>query len=403
MSSLVALRQALTSTQPSGARSAPDFLAALRRVWEAGDAVLPLPVTLPEPEVERLLAELRPSRVLSETGERPLPDGVPVDDGTALVVPTSGTTGAPKGVVLTHAQLRASAMATAARLGTGAGDRWLCCVPPSHIAGLMVLVRSALAGSEPILHPRFDVGAIAAETSAALVSLVPTMLRRLLAAGVDVARFRWILLGGGPIPPSLVAEAEAAGAHIVTTYGMTETCGGVVYDGHPLPGVRVAVEDGEIRLSGPMVMSGYRLRPTETAAVLQDGWFRTADAGELEPGGRLRVLGRRDDLIVTGGEKVAPVEVATVLGEHPRVAEAAVVGQPDPEWGQAVVAIVAPLAGADPPSLADLRAFVSERLAHYKAPRHLVVVPELPRGPTGKPVGLRELAERALAERGLAE
>lgn len=373
---------------------AEDFLAALHGAWEAGDAVLPIPVSLPVPAVQRLLAELRPSRMVDRSGDRALEGGVPVESGTALVVPTSGTTGAPKGVVLTHAQLQASALATATRLATGATDRWLCCVPPSHIAGLMVLVRSALAGSEPILHPRFDVGAVAAERDATLVSLVPTMLRRLLDAGADVARFRSILLGGGPIPPSLLAEAEAAGAHVVTTYGMTETCGGVVYDGLALPGVRVAVEGGEIRLAGPMVMSGYRLRPAETAATLQDGWLRTADAGELDAGGRLTVLGRRDDVIVTGGQKVAPVEVAAVLAEHHLVAEAAVVGRPDPEWGQAVVAIVAPADGAAPPSLADLRAFVAERLAPYNAPRHLVLVPELPRGPTGKPIGLRELAER---------
>lgn len=388
MSRLVALRLGF----------AGDFLAALHRVWDAGDAVLPVPLALPGAEVDRLLAELRPSSVVSGSGERALQGAVPVEEGTALVVPTSGTTGVPKGVMLTHAQLRASAVATAARLGTGAGDRWLCCVPPSHIAGLMVLVRSALAGTEPILHPRFDVGAVAAVASAGeatLVSLVPTMLRRLLAARVDVARFRWILLGGGPIPPSLVAEAAAAGAKVVTTYGMTETCGGVVYDGFGLPGVRVAVEGGEVALAGPMVMSGYRLRPEDTAAALVGGWFRTADAGELDASGRLTVLGRRDDLIVTGGEKVAPVEVATVLGEHPAVAEAAVVGRPDPEWGQTVVAIVAPADQAAPPSLAELRAFVAERLAPFKAPRHLVLVPELPRGPTGKPVGLRGLAERA--------
>ncbi|MCW3037464.1 MAG: AMP-dependent synthetase and ligase, partial [Actinobacteria bacterium] len=185
--------------------------------------------------------------------------------------------------------------------------------------------------------------------------------------------------------------ATEAGARVVATYGMTETCSGVVYDGVPLPGVRVAVgEDGSIALSGPMVMRGYRLRPDETAAVLRDGWFHTSDAGEVDPSGRLRVLGRRDDLIITGGQKVLPVEVASLLMEHPDVADAAVAGRPDDQWGQAVAAVVVPAPGSVP-TLAALRAFVAERLAPYKAPRYLVIVEELPRGPTGKPVGLDAL------------
>ncbi|HEY4937841.1 MAG TPA: fatty acid--CoA ligase family protein [Actinomycetota bacterium] len=367
------------------------FTTTIDAAWEAGDAVLPVHPDLPDPEVEALLATLRPGFLVDASGIHRLPGAEAVEPGTALVVPTSGTTGRPKGVVLTHDNLSASALATATRLELGEGDRWLCCVPPSHIAGLMVLVRARLTGADAVLHPRFDPAAIAGEDSTNVVSLVPTMLRRLLQAGVDVARFRWILLGGGPVPAALVAAATEAGARVVATYGMTETCSGVVYDGVPLPGVRVAVgEDGSIALSGPMVMRGYRLRPDETAAVLRDGWFHTSDAGEVDPSGRLRVLGRRDDLIITGGQKVLPVEVVSLLLEHPDVADAAVAGRPDDQWGQAVAAVVVPAPGSMP-TLAALRAFVAERLAAYKAPRYLVIVEELPRGPTGKPVGLDAL------------
>jgi O-succinylbenzoic acid--CoA ligase len=373
------------------------FTTTIDAVWEAGDAVLPIHPDLPGPEVEALLGALRPGFLVDASGVRQLPGAAPVEPGTALVVPTSGTTGKPKGVVLTHDNLAASALATAARLELGAEDRWLCCVPPSHIAGLMVFVRARLTGSAVVLHPRFDPAAIAADATTNIVSLVPTMLRRLLATGVDVARFRWILLGGGPVPAELVAAATAAGARVVATYGMTETCGGAVYDGVPLPGVRVATaEDGTIALAGPMLMRGYRLRPEETAAALRDGWFLTSDVGELDPSGRLSVLGRRDDLIISGGQKVLPVEVANLLMEHPAVADAAVAGRPDDEWGQAVAAVVVPAPGAAP-TLAELRAFVAERLAPYKAPRYLVLVPEVPRGPTGKPVGLEALVGGASA------
>src|SRR5437879_7270694 len=194
------------------------FTTTLDAVWEAGDAVLPVHPDLPDAEVEALLAALRPGFLVDASGIRPLPDAEPVEPGTALVVPTSGTTARPKGVVLTHDNLSASALATATRLELGEEDRWLCCVPPSHIAGLMVLVRARLTGHEADLHPRFDPAAIAGEDSTNVVSLVPTMLRRLLQAGVGIARFRWILLGGGPVPESLVAAATQAGARVVATY-----------------------------------------------------------------------------------------------------------------------------------------------------------------------------------------
>ena len=354
----------------------PGFPEALFRLWDAGAAVLPVRPDLPPAEVAALLAAFPPES--------------PTVAGTALVVPTSGTTGEPKGVVLSHAALLASAGATAERIGSEPGDRWLCCVPPSHIAGLMVLVRARLAGVTPVVLPRFGVAAVAA-APATLVSLVPTMLRRLLDTGVDLSRFRTILLGGGPAPADLVDRAAGAGARVVVTYGMTETCGGCVYDGAPLPGVRMAIgEDGEVLLGGPTLMDGYWGQPALTGAALAGGWFHTADAGEIGEGGRLRVLGRRDEMIISGGQKVAPAEVAGVLAGHPAVADVAVVGRPDPEWGHIVVAVVVPREGAVP-SLAALRAWVKERLAGYKAPRALVLVPEVPRGPTGKPVGLAAL------------
>lgn len=368
------------------------FVEALEEVWAAGDAVLPIHAGVAEGEVRRLLEQLRPARLVDVGGSRALPGPAPVEDGTALVVPTSGTTGEPKGVELTHPNLLASATATAQRLGTSQADRWLCCVPPSHIAGLMILVRSRLAGTTPVMQARFDPEAIGAEGTANLISVVPTMLRRLLAAGTDLRRFRHILLGGGAIPAGLVAAARSAGGHVVTTYGMTETCGGCVYDGVPLPGASLSLGDGgEITLSGPMVMRGYRLRPEASAAVLRGGWFHTSDAGELGADGRLCVLGRRDDLIITGGANVAPAEVAAVLMEHPLVADAAVAGRSSVEWGQEVVAVVVP-GDQRAPTLGELRSFVTSRLASYKAPRVLVLVDEIPRGPTGKPVGLAALA-----------
>ncbi len=367
------------------------FRTTLDAAWEAGDAVLPIHPDLPDAEADALVAALRPGFLVDASGIHPLPGGVPVAPGTALVVPTSGTTGRPKGVVLSHGNLAASALATATRLALGEEDRWLCCVPPSHIAGLMVLVRARCTGATAVLHPRFDPEAIAADTSTTIVSLVPTMLRRLLAAGVDLRRFRWILLGGGPVPAELVAAAVQAGGPVVATYGMTETCGGVVYDDRPLPGVRVGIGGaGAIELAGPMVSGGYRLNPPATFAAFGGGWFRTSDAGELDASGSLRVLGRLDDVIITGGHKVIPAEVEAALMAHPKVADAAVAARPDDEWGQAVTAVVVP-AGGGSPTLAELRSFVAARLAPHKAPRFLVVVAELPRGPTGKPVGLAAL------------
>jgi o-succinylbenzoate---CoA ligase len=358
----------------------PATAEAVVHAWEAGEAVLPLDPDAPGPELARLLDAARPTHLLDAGGRSRLPGGRPAAPGTAAVVATSGTGGAPKAVELDAAAIAAAARAVSAALGAGQGDRWLCCLPLHGVAGLAIVARAWHGGLPVEVHERFDPARVAeAAGRATLVSLVPAMLPRLRAAGADLGRFRRVLLGGGPIP------AEVAGEKLVRTYGLTETFGGVVHDGHPLEGVELRLEGGEILLRGPMLFRGYRDDPARTAAALRGGWLRTGDLGRLDPAsGRLVVLGRLDDLIVTGGVNVHPVEVEEALAAHPAVAAVGVRGRPDPRWGQRVVACVVPRDPAAPPTLAELRAFALERLAAAKAPRELVLVADLPRGPSGK-------------------
>jgi o-succinylbenzoate---CoA ligase len=365
----------------------PAAARAVVAAWEAGEAVLPLDPGAPAAERKGLLVAARPTHLLDADGRSRLPGGEPAEAGVAAVVATSGTSDAPKVVELGADAIRWSALATSAALGAGPGDRWLCCVPTHGVAGLAVLARAWRTGLPVEVHDRFDPAAVAeAAGRATLVSLVPAMLRRLLAAGDEPARFRRVLLGGGPIPAGLAAEAARRGVHLVRTYGLTETFGGMVHDGHPLDGAEVAADgpEGEILVRGPMLFRRYRGDPERTAAALRDGWLRTGDLGRLGPDGRLTVLGRVDDLVISGGVNVHPDEVEAVLATHPAVAEVAVAGRPDPEWGQRVTAFVVPRDPASPPALAELRAFARERLAVAKAPRELVLVAALPRGPSGK-------------------
>ena len=359
----------------------------LRAVPAAAEALLPAlgaaldgsePAVLPVPTdpvaAARVVAALRPDEPLEA-------------DDVVLVVPTSGSTGEPKGVLLTARNLRASASATATRLG-GHGS-WLLAIPPTHVGGLQVLVRSLLAGTEPVVLPPgpFSAASFAAATAAVtgrrrFVSLVPTQLRRLL-DGQDPAALRSyeaVLLGGAAAAPALLAQARAAGVRVVTTYGMSETSGGCVYDGVPLDGVRVDVRDGRVRLAGPVVARGYRLRPDLTRAVFDGDAFSTGDLGRLD-GGVLHVLGRADDVVVSGGHKVPPAAVEAALATHPSVVEAAVTGEPDPEWGARVVAHVV-LRG--PLTLAEVRDHVAASLPRAWAPRELREVAALPLLASGK-------------------
>jgi len=388
----------------------PAAAEAVVRAWEAGEAVLPLDPDAPGPELARVLAAARPTHLLDAGGRSRLRDGRPAAAGTAAVVASSGTGGRPKAVELDAAAIRAAAHAVSSALAAGPGDRWLCCLPLHGVAGLAIVARAWHGGLPLEVHERFDPHRVArAAGRATLVSLVPAMLPRLRAAGADLGRFRRVLLGGGPLP----AAAEGG---LVRTYGLTETFGGVVHDGHPLHGVQLRVvrggesggltpsppvdgggDGGEVLVRGPMLFRGYRGDPARTAAALREGWLHTGDLGRLEPDGRLVVLGRGDDLIVSGGVNVHPVEVEAVLAAHPAVAEVGVRGLPDPEWGQRVAAFAVPADPADPPTLAELRAFALERLPAAKAPRQLVLLPALPRGPSGKL--LRRLLPAAPAAR----
>jgi O-succinylbenzoic acid--CoA ligase len=333
-------------------------------------------------------------------------------EGRLAVLYTSGTTGQPKGACLSFGNFLASAGASALHLGASADDRWLACLPLFHVGGLAILSRSVLAGSAVVLHERFDAEAVsrALERDAIThVSLVPTMLRRLLEARGErpaPSTLRCVLVGGGPTPPTLLERARALGFPVAATYGLTEATSQVATQlphaaslvgemaAPPLPGIEVRIEGeagealpagqaGEICVRGPTVMTGYLGRPEETARALRGGWLHTGDVGLLDSRGWLRVLDRRQDLVVSGGENVYPTEVEAVLTAHPEVAEAAVAGEPDADLGQRVVAAVVLRPGARCDEAA-LRAFCRGRLAGYKVPRRLLFLAELPRTSSGK-------------------
>ena len=363
-----------------------------------GDSSTARHLTLvPAPEVtpamvEALLDGTRPLAVLPdgptavvEAARAVFRQDVPLEDGADVAVLTSGSTGGGRATLLSAAALRASATATHERLG-GPGS-WLLTLPVSSIAGLQVLCRSVVAGRPATVLARGESLACAAARmpdGPRYTSMVPTQLRRSLdTEPAALAGFDAVLVGGASTDPALLARAAAAGVRIVTTYGMTETAGGCVYDGVPLDGVQVRVVEGGVELSGPVLALGYRLHPADTAEAFVDGWFRTRDAGQLVDG-RLTVTGRLDDVLVSGGVNVAPQAVEAALREHPDVVDAVVFGRPDDEWGTRVVAAVV-AAPRTSPALPELRAWVTERLGGPAAPRELHLIDTVPTLHTGKP------------------
>jgi O-succinylbenzoic acid--CoA ligase len=356
-----------------------DFVVALHAALLAGALVVPIDLRLTDaerPAVDLLIDGPLRSAPLAGADVRDEHDL----DAPAIVVHTSGTTSAPKAIHLTYGNWLWSALGSAVALGVDADERWLCALPLSHVGGLSILLRSAIYGTTAVVHERFEtdrvLAALRAPDGPTIVSLVPTTLARLLDAGLQrPPALRWALLGGAPLPPALLERAAAAGVPVAPTYGLTEACSQVATDGVPLFCTRVRLEDdGEIVVSGPTVSpdAGPELR--------------TGDLGAFDGDGRLAIVGRKADTIVTGGENVAPAEVEAVLEAHPAVAEAAVLGRPDDEWGEAVVALVRLRPGADDGTdAAALQTHCAGRLARFKVPKAYTMITEpLPRTGSGK-------------------
>jgi len=373
----------------------PGYVEAIKRIWDAGNAFAPVDPRLPAAQAKKVMAALAPTAVIEAAGDgvsatemRSVSAGQSVDAGDALVIATSGTTGEPKAVVHTHAGVLASAVATSNELGVDpTRHRWLAVLPLAHIGGLSVVLRSILTDTPVEIHSSFDTDATidAARRGATHVSLVTRALNQ-----VPNELFETILIGGAAPPPDRPKN-------VIATYGSTETGSGIVYERRALSGVDLDIaDDGEVRVKGPMLFRGYSRpsdpnRPTDLPTVRAvadpfdaDGWFRTGDLGHWNDDGSLMVEGRRGDVIVSGGEKVWPAPIEAFLATLDSIAEVALVGRPDPNWGHRVVAVVVPVNPAAPPLLDELRRLVSTEFASWSAPKELELRSELPKTPLGK-------------------
>jgi O-succinylbenzoic acid--CoA ligase len=364
-------------------------------LMKTGTSLLPLSPRLSAAEREQIVTAEEPIVDLDDAGELTQTEadlpllGEHDMDAICCRILTSGSTGTPKPIGLSYGNFLWNAVGSAFNIGVEPDDRWLCCVPLSHIAGLGIVVKSVIYGTTAVLHDGFDVDRVAAsleEDGITVVSLVTTMLTRLLDAGADLSGPRAILVGGGPVPEEPLEEALAKGATVVQTYGLTETCSQVTTlssadarrkvgsAGRPLLSAHLRIQDGEILVQGPTVAPGR---------ADADGWLHTGDIGRIDEEGFLYVEDRLDDMIVSGGENIAPAEVEKVLLRHPEVADAAVVGREDPEWQQAVTAVVVLEAGSTA-TPDDLRRHCAESLAGFKVPKRVELAAALPRTPSGK-------------------
>ncbi len=366
-----------------------DLVVALHACLLLG--VVAVPIDLRLTEAEQAMRTAHASLVL-DTLPDTLSDGAGspgrargpraiAPDTTATLMFTSGTTAGPKPVALSHDNWLWNALGSALALGLDPEERWLCPMPLAHVGGLSIQIRSAVYGTTVLLHERYETECVLAALMdpgqrVTLVSLVPTMLSRLLDAGLhEPPALRRVLLGGGPIAPALLARARDARVNVSPSYGMTEACSQIATDGIPLLGTEVQIApDGEVLVRGRTVAAG---------ALGPDGWLHTGDLGAFDEAGRLVIVGRKADTIVSGGENVAPAEVESVLLEHPGVVDAAVFGRADAEWGETVVAQVVLADGAGVKA-ETLRAHCAARLASFKVPKRFEPVSGVPRGVTGK-------------------
>ena len=372
-----------------------EMVVLIHALMKLGAVLLPLNPRLTDAERSAVLRAERPAVELSDAGELtqteadlPLLGEHDMDDLHCRIL-TSGSSGEPRTIGLTYGNHLWSAVGSAFNLGMNPDDCWLCCLPLSHIAGLSIVMRSVIYGTTVGLHPSFEVDAVAATMESgecSVVSLVPTMLVRLLDAGADLSGPRAILVGGGPVPDDALEEAVGRGASVVQTYGLTEACSQVTTlgpadakrklgsAGRPLLTTHLRIQDGEILVQGPTVAPG---------CADADGWLHTRDLGRIDDEGFLYVQDRIDDVIVTGGENVVPAEVEQVLLRHPEVEDAAVIGREDPEWQEAVTAVVVLRGDVDLPT-EELRRHCASELAGYKVPKRIEIASALPRTPSGK-------------------
>ena len=360
--------------------------AAIRSCWDDGAAVLAIDPTMPEAAKSALFWQVRPTAIVDDRGRRAL-RGTPITSEAAAVVMTSGTGSHPKAVTLTRPGMHAMASAYSAAIDANADDRWLAALPLNGVAGLAIVARSYVTGVPAIVHDRYSASAVAhaaVTQEASIVSVVPTALQRLLDAKAPVDRFRVIIVGGAPLPDTLRRRATDAGAHLTTSYGLTETWGGFALDNRPISGAQVRINDqDEIEVSGPMVMDGYRLDREATTDAVNEGWLRTGDLGAWD-GTELTVTGRVQDVIITGGVSISPEAVERVLLTDPAILDAAVVGAADDDWGERVVAYLVPVNPAAVPSLEHVRALVKAHMAPANAPREVHPVSRIPRNAAGK-------------------
>ena len=347
-----------------------EFADHVRNAWGAGDAVFPIDQRLPQAAKDSLVEQFKPSVLIDGTGSIvTLANSEPTEEHDALVIATSGSTGNPKGVVHTHDSIRALLNMSQARLLTDSSTHWLLCLPVSHVAGFSVLARSIVFGNQISILPKFDEYEVlaAAKNGATHVSLVPTTLNR-----IDPAIFESILLGGATAPSNLPAN-------VTTTYGMTETFGGIAYNARPLNGVEVRVRDEHIELRSPSLFRAYRGAKTPRSI---DGWYQTGDNGTFA-NGVLQVFGRSDDMIITGGENVWPSAVEKIISTITGIERVVVSGIDDAQWGQRVVAWIVS-SNAVAPSLEDVRQHVKQQLPSFCAPTELRAVREIPTTSLGK-------------------
>jgi O-succinylbenzoic acid--CoA ligase len=370
----------------------PERIDVVGACWSRGAAFLPLDPRWTARERQAVIDLARPAAVRDADGRITIfTEPAPVDDAIAVIVATSGTSGVPRLVELSRGAVATAVTVSLGVLGLGPTDPWVACLSPAHVGGLLVLFRAVVSGCPVVMHDGFDPTRVAANlVDGASVALVPTMLGRVLEAlPADASPAGLALIGGGTLDPAMRETADDRGLRIAWTYGLTESCGGVVYDGLPLPGTEIRIVPdgsmGRVELRGPTLMEGYRGDPAATGeAFTTDGWLRTRDAGHIDDEGLLRINGRLDDAIRTGAETVWPEEVERMLARHPDVADVAVTGRADPEWGQRVIAVVVPRDPAEPPTLAELRSWCREGLARFRAPRELILTDRIERTPSGK-------------------